>query len=229
LSFQRYIIMAAGAGSRWGQAGLTSKHELVVDGETLLGHTCRLLVANGVEDIVISGPYPHYYPLYGATNFLPSVETDIVDGRLAVRELWNTEGRTVILMGDVYYTESAIRTIVRHGGTEPHMFARFGKSRVTGKPNAEIWANSFMPEHHVAHEASLRQAHALMVPRFGSSGEPILRAGMWESYLLDHGMLIDRPSPWWIADLGDATVIDDWTEDFDYPEDYLKFIERRKA
>ena len=220
----RAIIMANGTGSRFGSTGVT-KHELVIDGETLLGRQVRLLKAHGVDDIVISGPYPDY----DVRSFIPTDEVEMVDGRLSVRKLWSPTTRTLILMGDVFYTDAAMSTIALWPGPEPRLFCRFTGSRCTGKPDAEIWANSFMPEHRAAHEASLRKVYASAQPRPGRDGM-ILRAGLWESYLLDHGMRQDqRPSPWWVGDLGDATVIDDQTEDFDYPSDYARFLLRHRS
>lgn len=208
--------MAAGDGLRWiASGGEGRKHELVIDGETLIARTVRLVRERGVTDIVISGPYDGL----GVPTFHPAAETDIVDGRLAVRSMWSDRGRTVILLGDVYYTDTAMRTIIDHAGNEPHLFARFTGSRITGKTWAEPFANSFLAEHRAAHERSLRTVQTL------KDRGRIKRAGLWEAYKLDHHRLL--PFTYRTSNLGHATVIDDWTEDFDFAKDVEIFLTRR--
>ena len=208
----RAIILAAGKSERWGNHLGIRKHELVVDGETLLARMIRQLRSRAVDDIVLVGPYD-----YGVTNFHPQRGEDGIDGRLASRPVWHPTGRTVILMGDVFYSENCMDAIAANTH-EPRLFCRFTASEKTGKPYGEIWANSFMPAHQEAHAASL--ARVLALHRSGR----IRRAGLWESYMLDHGKLLPRPQ---LANHGHATVIDDWTEDFDYPHDWDRWVTRR--
>ena len=208
--------MAAGSSERWGDYLGVPKQMLPVDGEPLLHRTVRLLRENGVTDILITGPFDDC----GVKSARPVGDTEAVDGRLAARSFWNRDGRTIVLMGDAYYSDEAMRTIVGHADRDHHIFARFGPSRLTGKPWAEIFANSFWPEHQAVHETSLRTVQSML-----ERGE-LVRAGLWEAYLLDHGHLhdgIDEPTGY-VGNYGDATEIDDWTEDFDFPEDYDRWL-----
>lgn len=216
----RTIILANGKRERWADYLGIAKQEIVIDGEKLLERTIRLLRENGVNDTLISGPWPGY----GVQWFIPEADIDTINGRLGVRRKWSRTGRTVILLGDVFYSEAAMRTIVEYDGRDSHLFARFGPSMTTGKIWAEIFANSFWPEHHQSHERSMRT-----VVEMHHRGE-LPRGGLWESYLLDHGHLYDGiHADGTVDNLGNATVIDDWTDDFDFPSDYDAFMQRWNA
>jgi hypothetical protein len=200
----RAIILAGGRATRWnGRA----KHLLKVDGETLLDRMVRLLRERGVTDIVMAGPYD---------LGIPRVRTrdDGIDGRIAVMPYADPTGRTVLLMGDVWYSAAAMDAICSDG-PEPRLFARFTGSETTGKKYGEIWANSFLPEHYL--EVHRLLAAVLTLKR----RRRIRRAGWWECYCLAHDRLGD------IADHGDAVVIDDRTEDFDSPDDWKRWNARR--
>lgn len=205
--------MAAGEQRRWREhGGEGSKHLLVIEGEALLDRIVRQTLGH---DTIISGPYPgHLVP-----TFQPTTDVDIVDGRLGVRELWSDHSRTVILLGDCWYSDEAMQTILEHPGPEPCLFARFGPSRITGKPWAEPFANSFLPADHNRHESALRQAQAMK-----DKGRA-KRAGLWEAYKLEHGQ--GGGFTYRTRNLGHAVEIDDWTEDFDGPEDYDRWLDRR--
>lgn len=208
----RAIIQANGSRTRWGDYLGVPKQELVIDGEPLLARTVRLLREHGIADIVIAGPFPGY----GVPALVPLTECELVDGRLATKPLWDRGGRTIILMGDVWYSDAAIATIAAHEERDEHLFARFTPSLCTGKRGSEIWANSFWPEHHEHHEASLRTVQGML-----ERGE-LERAGMWQAYLLDHGHLADGidDTTGCVLRCANSTGIDDRTEDFDYPGDF---------
>jgi hypothetical protein len=163
----------------------------------------RLLRERGVTDIVMAGPYE---------VGVPRVDTrdDGIDGRLEAMKHASATDRTVLLMGDVWYSDAAMDAICS-AVSESHLFARFSGSTLTGKRYGEIWANSFLPEHHVETAALLRSVLTLKRLR------RIRRSGWWECYCLAHDRL------GLIADHGDATVIDDRTEDFDSLEDWANW------
>ena len=102
----KYIIMAAGAGTRWNNYLGVPKHLIEINGETLLGRTTRLLKENGVEDYIITCADPRYKQ-YGPTS--PQSHHDCEIDRF---EESLVDGPVCYLYGDVYYTENAIKTIV---------------------------------------------------------------------------------------------------------------------
>ena len=201
----RAIILAGGRATRW--KGRVPKHLLVVDGETLLERMVRLLRDRGVSDILMAGPYEV------GIQRVPTRD-DGIDGRIAVMPYASTTGRTVLLMGDVWYSAAAMDAICSDG-PEPRLFARFTGSTITGKRYGEIWANSFLPEHHAETERLLGAVLQLKRRR------KIRRAGWWECYCLAHDKLGV------IADHGDAVVVNDWTEDFDKDDDWVTWTGRR--
>lgn len=204
--------MAGGESLRWKRHLGVRKHELVVDGETLLARMIRLVRERGVRDICLVGPYD-----CGVQNYVPKRHKSIIDGRLSVQPIWNKRGRTVVLMGDVWYSDAAMDAIVAGNGSEPCIFARFGPSAVTGKTYGEIFADSFMPDYH--REQIRLFSEVLRLTQRGR----LRRAGLWQAYLLTHG----HAFPEAVANYGDAVEIDDWTEDFDYPHDWDRWIARR--
>lgn len=136
----------------------------------------------------------------------------------STRHLWNTQGRTVLLYGDVYYTQQAADLI-----TEPRdgftMYARPGPSRLTGCRYGELFAWSFHPNHHhriiEALNETLRWKNGLHVTS---------RAIGWELYNAYHHL---RPRNRNYTQ--HTVVIDDWTEDFDNTTDWNTWNENFKG
>lgn len=62
----RYIIMAAGKGTRWNNHLGVPKHLVKINGETLLGRTTRLLKENDINNYVITTSDSRYAE-YGKT------------------------------------------------------------------------------------------------------------------------------------------------------------------
>lgn len=102
----KYIIMAAGLGTRWNNYLGIPKHLIEINGETLLGRTTRLLKENGINDYVITSNDPRYAQ-YG--QIIAQTHYDCEIDRF---EEIITEDSICYLYGDVYYTENAIKTIV---------------------------------------------------------------------------------------------------------------------
>ena len=65
------------------------------------------------------------------------------DKFLSAESRWSDVGQTVILYGDVFFTEAAMATILSHTG--PHrFFGRRERSYFTGRPWREMFALSFV-------------------------------------------------------------------------------------
>lgn len=103
----KYVIMAAGKGTRWNNYLGVPKHLIEINGETLLGRTTRLLKENGINNYVITGTderYLQFGELISQTNNdceIDRFEESIIDGLVCY------------LYGDVYYTDEAIKTIIQ--------------------------------------------------------------------------------------------------------------------
>src|ERR1019366_5619970 len=130
--------------------------------------------------------------------------------------LWNQEGRTVVLYGDVYFSDDAMQWVMEFQPREWALFARFGRSKLTGKKYGECFAHSFFPEHIAGHMAGLQH----IVSAY-SRGE-IKRCGGWELYRQMERLPLEEHQR-----KGRFVEIDDWTEDFDCPLDYDRWFTSR--
>lgn len=212
----RAILLADGDGTRWRNHLGAPKHFAPVDGEGILPRAVRLLRERGVDDVWIVGPDEDRYRL--ANLFIPvkNPSAGDADKFLNSAHMWHPYDRTVVLYGDVYFTDAAMDTIVGYAEREWRLFCRFGGSAYTGCLWGECFAQSFWPEHHAEHRAALDRVVAL-----AAAGQT-RRSGGWEHYRVLNG-----GDPLVHADLGRAIEIDDWTEDFDWPADYDLFMARR--
>jgi hypothetical protein len=214
------ILIAAGPGERWGYHLGMPKHFVPVDGEPILQRAVRL-IGRHCKDIWVVG-VDDRYKIEGSQLFIPDLEPANfgADKFLSSRELWNTNGRTIVFFGDVYFTEEAMSTILSFDEREWTVFGRFGPSALTGTPWGELFAQSFWPEHIDEHLSALVRLARLC-------GEGTVKRGQgWEHYRLMNGATEDALHLH--RELGHFVEIDDWTDDFDYPDDYDRFISNRR-
>jgi NDP-sugar pyrophosphorylase family protein len=211
------IIIAAGEASRWKNYKGIPKHLIEIDGEPILHRTVRLLRENNVEKITVVGPQDDRYKIKGSELYVPKKNKAHVDADkfLNSESLWDTKGRTVVFYGDVYFTEKAIKTIVNHEGEDWILFCRFNASEFTGTRWGECFAQSFYPKDHGRHKSNL-----LLIAEEYKKGS-IKRCGGWEHYRAMCNAPLDAK---FHKDYGNSIVIDDWTDDFDYPKDYKRFV-----
>lgn len=118
----KYIIMADGKGTRWGNYQDKPKHLIEIDGETLLGRTVRLLKEKDPECRVVITSHDKRYEFEGATRYEPKnnvLEIDRFTEELIADDI-------CFLYGDTYYAEDAIETIT---GTAAEDILFFGNGR----------------------------------------------------------------------------------------------------
>lgn len=216
----RVLILCAGPGERWGDHGGAPKHLTEVEGEILLHRTVRQVNAYTNDVCVISPPRDTRYNVEGAirkaARHVP--ERGDADKYMSSRHLWNTKGRTVILLGDVWYTDEAMARIMRYRSVWT-MYGRLGASQFTGYRYGECFAFSFHPKHHEEFDRALARAEAMKLA--GRSG--------WILYKI-MGMKQNPVNLWGKSVHTRRHVeINDWTDDFDYPAQLDRFLERRKA
>jgi hypothetical protein len=210
------IVIAAGEGKRWNNYLGKRKHFIEIEGETIIARTVRLLQKYTSKIFVVADS--EKFQIAGSTLSYPQLNKLNYDADkfLSSSSLWNMEGRTVLIYGDVYFTEDAIRQIMEFGKREWMTFARFGASDFTGKPYGEIFAHSFYPEHIAEHTASLQNIIAAY------SRREIERCGGWEHYRAMEGLPLTEHQL-----RNRFFEINDWTEDFDRPVDYDRWISAR--
>jgi hypothetical protein len=141
----RVIISAAGSRGvlRWNNHLGRPKHLIQIPpgGETLLRRTTRIVRELGVDDVVIAAPVKdpkgHTYETEGARIFrkeMPKREKKVFykqADRYLPRELWNTEGRTLFLPGDFYFTRKSLEGIIDY---DPGTWVFYARVRTTTWP-----------------------------------------------------------------------------------------------
>jgi hypothetical protein len=126
---------------------------------------------------------------------------------LSTRETWSQ--RSCFFLGDVYYTDSAIDIIVE--AQESLIFF--------GRP----WAGRFIHcDHGEMFAASCDDASSeifeQVLQSISNDGGGTMRGNMWDIYHISAGLPLNSGR----ADGAMFRVIDDATNDFDSPKDYLK-------
>lgn len=214
----KYIIIAAGEATRWNNYMGITKHFAVLNGEPILIRAVRLLKENGVkaQDIELVSLD---YNVEGVTNhhITPNYKENAdADKFLSSAHLWNREGRTVIVYGDVYFSDYAMQRITNYEGKDWTMFCRPGT--INNATAGECFAASFYPDEIDRGIAQLKELTRLY------RAKQFSRIGGWEwSRLMSD---VSRDKIWeHQLDLNVYDVIDDETDDLDFPRDYLRLKE----
>ncbi len=109
MSHKRYIIMANGRGTRWGSHLGIPKQLIEIEGETLLRRIVRQVSEfDPTAEIVISSGDPRH-ETEGAVRYVP-LRNEIELDRFVEELITNN---TCFLYGDTYYSDQAIRVIVK--------------------------------------------------------------------------------------------------------------------
>lgn len=223
----RYLILAAGIGYRWHDHLGIPKQLLRLDGEQIIHRTARQLHERGEHDVWIVGPDDERYRTPHATLWTPQqveITKTQVDKFLSSREAWNTGGPTVFMWGDVWWSDAGMDSLVGYNGDDPwQVWYRPAASTVTGCGNGEMFAHRFDADHHADEEIAC--ARVVDLHRRGMI--PWLNTGGWSHYR-SMLMLPDSQVHGWTTPNHDhVTIIDDWTDDFDAPGDYVTWYGRR--
>ena len=218
------IVICAGEATRWGDHRGTPKHLLAPEGERLLDRTVRLAREHGAGRVlVVSKPGDARYEADGAERVDARLTPSNADADkfLSSRHLWAPDGRTVVLYGDVWFDDEAMALILGDERRQWLLWCRPGASQTTGATSGECFAVTFWPEHHAEYEQALHRVASLW--RAGL----LRRCGGWETYRAmcgrgDRELRTHRM-------YGRYEVIGGWTEDFDKPLDYERWLDRRRG
>lgn len=208
----RVIIACSGEGARWADYLGAPKHLAVAaNGEVLLERTVGQALAL-TDDVHVTTPDDDRYLAHlgdRVTRHVPAPD-DGGGEYSSTRPFWSEHGRTILLLGDVYFTDEAIRAIAAGSPTAYRVFGRYRASKVTGTPYGEIFAASWGPARLEAMDVHLAEVERLR--RAGESRRPpgwlLLR--LWQGTPVQRHVV--KP-PIWVE-------IDDWTDDLDTPADY---------
>lgn len=131
----KYIIMAGGKYEQWEKP----RQLLKVNGEILIERTIRLLKENGIKDIAISTNNSMFEYL-GIPILQHDNTYEYKDGKLYgywVDAFYPTDEETCYIFGDVYFSEEAIKTIIK---TETDDIELFGSA----PPFADIYPKKWI-------------------------------------------------------------------------------------
>jgi hypothetical protein len=217
------LIPCGGEGRRWQQYTGVPKPLITIDGETLVRRTARLfreLVPD--VDVYLIGTDPRL-AFQGIRLVPPDPEGFGSDfDKLACGwSRWSLRARTWIVWADLYLTELAADWMCKPAQPDLVWYGRLGPGRFTGKPYAELWGCSFLPEQHDRLQAAIRACDELLY-----SGQ-LPRALAWSVYEMTAGLQVTRTDPPRRQRGHGLVEIDDRTEDFDYPEDLDRWLATR--
>jgi choline kinase len=137
------IIIAAGEGSRWGNYRDTPKHLTVVEKEVLLHRTCSQFLKY-TDDVCVIGADERYAVENTSLYIIKTQNTHWGDAAkfMSSKHLWSQNSRTVLVFGDVYFTNDAVKKIMTD--KDPFkFFLRKDKNEETGARWKEIFALTF--------------------------------------------------------------------------------------
>jgi len=229
---KRYIILAGSRDfdSRWNNYLGVSKHMIPIKGEPLIHRTQRMLVEKGETDIIVTCNKDNFnkYNLpeirveeskNNLTSNYPDYEFFTTEGLL------NNDGITVLMWGDVYFSDKFIDHIVSNKSSDWHLYARRRNSDITGSIYGEDFAWYFNNDH----IPQIFKTSETMIPLLKQmeNDQQLYPWTMKEStkmlYRIMSGLDFDDPHK---TDKNHWIEWDDETDDFDYPEDWIKWSER---
>lgn len=202
----RAFILCAGRASRWNAVTALPKHLAQVDGETLLDRIVRQLSTRGVQEIIVVAN-DERLQRPGCVFLSPDRCRWTAETLATTRHAWT--GNTAILLGDVYYTDPAMDSILACG--KPlSIFGRPGPSRLTGSCWAEIFALRIRKSGTARMDSAIQLA--LRDAETGGRGK------LWEIYRA----LTGQPLRGKRIKLDERIfrTIDDLTDDVDTPEEW---------
>lgn len=205
----RYIIMCGGQYDKWDKP----KHLTQVKGEPLVARTIRLLKENGVADIAISTNNEGFEDfgvpvLHHKNEFRLGLEQDFGDWLDA---FYITDSPVCYIMGDVFFSPEAIKTIVE---TETDSIEFFASAEPLPEGYPKRWAEpfAFKVVDTVLFFGAIERAK-----RYDREGVFYRKPVSWELW-----QIIKR-TPLNIINYTNYTAINDYTCDIDEPEDIAYF------
>ena len=194
--------MAGGDGKRWGHYLGVEKQYVQVDGVPIIERAKSMFGRYGEIVVADKG------------NILRNRKNGDIDKLMSGIPLWSKKEETIVIFGDVYWTPEAVKAICENAERDWFVYGRLGRNAV--KRWNENFAVSFYPQHHDHLVTTMKRAIKLADAKLIRAS----RVAQWyrvacgkDGKEADH---IGQPQ----ENLGHFVVIDDMTEDFDYPHDY---------
>jgi len=221
----RVIIQAAGKSNRWKSD--IPKHLVPMNGTTLLQNTTDKLFKY-TNDIIIIGN-DESYQINGTKLYIPQnkhPEWYDLEVFKVTEPLWSDK-HTIIMAGDAYYTEEALKITFQPTNTW-RWTLRATPSTKTGKPYKETFALSIHPSQYSLFKSNIDRLIRLTTTNF--SNWRLLsklisltqEEGLSLIYDLNNDQVVQK-----IIEHPNVAHIDDMTDDFDTIEDYFIWLKRQ--
>lgn len=225
------IIMCAGNQSRWNNYLNIPKHLVRVIGERLLDRTIRLIKTYLNEwelNINILSRQKEGYQIPDTNLILKHYlsEREIPSATITSFPHLNDDEYNLVIFGDTFFTETGFQKIPNFlkksfndnkSTTGIIYIGREGPNLLTGCRYGDLFGFILLPQ-----SKGLLMRTADKVEQFYKKGI-IQRFSSWEIYRCLHHLPLKIQSV-----TKDFLEINDWTEDFDYPKDYINWINKRK-
>ena len=219
------LILCGGEASRWkSHLGVKQKHLIPVENEILLTRTLGQVLKyspNKVTVLTRPGEESVYKPYCQQGIHVEAISTSLnfetpAWKYLSSENFWNRKGSTISLLGDVWFTDIAIQKIFNENSKNWLAFGRSSPSELTGCPYGEIFAHKFTNiEKHTRSLKLLDKLYRLKLCNEHASG-----------WALSQVISNEDPNRRTVGE--NFVEINDFTEDFDFPEDYERWIANRR-
>lgn len=211
------IIACAGSQDKWNNYRGSPSH-LVEDrfGEPILNRTVRMCNERGFRPTVVSPTDPRYIVDGARTTMLNRVFPTEYH---STRQEWADDRRNIVILGDTWFTEEAVDTILGDGNTHYRVYGRRDASRINGSPYGEqfaaAWHGSF---NSVVEHLADRVAEAFYEGKlYRKTGWEVLQLFQGEDINnTRNGLMPHKTDPEYF------TEINDYTNDIDFPQDYRR-------
>ena len=215
-----YIIACSGGGTRWGNYLNTKKHLIKIGNETLLDRTIRLINKFDSNSKICIFAFEDEYRRDNTKFCKPTLldrdEHIKYPAIYMSREYWNAKGNTTLVCGDVFFTENCMKQITENNN-KLNFFGREGGSSITGKTYGELFGLSFNKEQQTNILNILKDLDQQFI------NKKIKRFLTWEFYRLINNIDVNNHQI-----KNHFIEINDFTDDFDFPNDYDIWYEKIK-
>lgn len=205
------IVLCAGRGTRWGGHANTLKQFVEVNGERIVDRTRRLLDERGAYDCCLVSTNVAFK--FDSCSFLSPIACRwTVETLLSTRSKWAS--RTLVLLGDVWFTEETISRIVDYEGSLGFFGRRIGES---ASASYEFFGISFnLAGGQVVAENALRvrnealkNGQGRIVDLYQSIQQQIAEKPSFDSSTVEFEEITDKTS-----DFDSPNDLHEWTRDY---------------
>lgn len=220
----KVIILCGGKGSRWNDYLGVKKHHIEIDGERLIDRTIRLCDGH---DVVIADKVDTT-DAYAGDKVVGYNKDDVTTKFHDSLHLWENEESVALLYGDVWFSEEGLNAILSCD-KDWAIAGRFGASTTTGCPHGELFGFVCRGEGINIMRKHI-EALAKVPSKWAPTGSQHVR-NLWGVQELIHNypnLMLQKRDAFFSVTNGHFIEIDDWTDDFDEPGDYRRFVQNRE-